>query len=338
MKNNKLIIMVLIILIITIIFQLLFFTYIKKKNTLAQNEIVTVKNDTSGIIYNINDLFRYYSEITVSTKQMEETVDDLITNKFIKIRNDTINNTPSQNLEYYSQHKKEIDEIGILTSIDFMMIAEQLKNTLKDENLMPREINIKVNENEIDNNEYYKFDLIITYVNTAKINLKCLVKKQNSAKGITTSKIDNKIYYQSNSNLDAVFRNYKGTLNQENFIQTLNSLIDGLQQIYRDNKLTSLNNQAQYYSLNMPWLNGIGIYSDADLQNIISKITNNINWNDQTDFIYYDVNPQSYKEKDGYITFEIIFVFSQFEEFKITAEIAPNDIEPNVRFTGGEKE
>lgn len=333
MKKNIFIIIVFIILILIIFIQLIYFNFTKNSDIKNEEQTVSETRNTDGIIYNINNLFNYYSEITVSTKQMEETVDDLITNKFIKIRNETINNTPSQNKEYYVQHKKELDDMGILTSIDFIMIAEQMKNVLKDEKLMPREINVNIDENEINDKDYYKFDLIISYINNAKINLKCLVKKQINIKEQANNKIDNKIYFQSNSNLDKIFKSYNRNLNPEEFVLRLNAFIDGFQQIYNNTRLNSLNNQAQYYNFNLLFLNNMGIYSEEDFQYISAQIDSNINWNSQTSFSYYDVTPQNYVEKDGYLCFEVRFIFNQFEEFKITAEVAINDLKPSVKFT-----
>ena len=316
-KKSGIGIYVCILLIILAITQVVYFNNRDAKNDEKTNEVLE-ESKSEGIIFNADELYKYYSEINISKKDLEKNVYSFITQDLSDIRKETRDNSASQNSQYYVENKNKIDNIGIRTENDFILIAEELKNSTNADDIEINGIKIEVEDKYLEKIEEYRFDLVINYTNSASSNIRCIIPINN----IGAEKLDNvdniceKIYYESNSDIARLFDTYNGPVNITEFIETLNKFKESIPTIYEETKRKSINDISRLYDANKESYKSIGIVSFEDFQEIVNKLHNEITWNSSEKPLYI-IDTNESKEKEGYTEYKLKFLYNYVEELDL---------------------
>ncbi|MBR2705585.1 MAG: hypothetical protein IKG14_00870 [Clostridia bacterium] len=331
MKNNKTAIIVIIILILIMIIQLIYFNNKTKKNGSETNTIIL--NNTSYQttsqkmnIKNMVELMKKYDG-QLSQTDIESLLYNTINTNIYTIKDIVNNKNVNEIQQYYDNNTEQINNLGIYSKDEFVIITEEIKNTFREKYVILRSAEIELNENNNNiKDDYYKFKLVISYTNGTKINLKCEIAKNKEDRI--------KLILSSYSEIAQIYERYKGTTDKNEFINTLDEFIDSMKTIHDDTKLKSLNYQSQYYQLNLSKLNNIGIQSEKDFKSVAFEINTNISWIEQINFSYYTIKLDTYKETDGYANFKINFNFEQTEQFELNVGLALNKSIPSIKING----
>lgn len=127
--------------------------------------------------------------------------------------------------------------------------------------------------------------------------------------------------YSNNENISTI---------QEEFYNFINNDVS---EIYNLTNRKSNNAILQLYDTNRTEINQMNIYSGDDLLNIVSQIflvgvSNDINY-----FSSYVDNDSLNENEDGYITFNVTFVYSNRKTIQIKACVANNnEVTPKIKF------
>ena len=127
--------------------------------------------------------------------------------------------------------------------------------------------------------------------------------------------------YSNNENISTI---------QEEFYNFINNDVS---EIYNLTNRKSNNAILQLYDTNRTEINQMNIYSGDDLLNIVSQIflvgvSNDINY-----FSSYVDNDSLNENEDGYITFNVTFVYSNRKAIQIKACVANNnEVTPKIKF------
>ena len=324
-----------ILLIILAIMQLVYFNNRDAKNDRRKNEVLK-ESKSEGIIFNADELYKYYSEINISKKELEKNVYKFITQDLSDIRRDTIGNTASQNMQYYVENKNKIDNIGIRTENDFILIAEELKNCTNSNDIEINEIKLEVEEEYLDKIEDYRFNIIIKYTNSASSNIRCVIPINN----IGNEKLDDanntfeKIYYESNSEIAKIFSTYNGPVNITEFLEVLNTFKNNIATLSENTKWKSINEISRIYDDNKEFYRSIGIVNSDDFNEIVYTINNEISWKNDDEPIYtIDINES--KEQEMYTGHKLTFIYNYVEEinFMIYFNDILNEL-PRIKISG----
>lgn len=330
MKNNKIVISIIVILVLTIIIQLVYFgnktkNIADKSNSIALNNTSYQTTSEKMNVKNIVELYKNYNG-ELSQWDIESIIYKIVNTDIYSLKDIAKKKNVDELQKYYDENKNEINNLGIYDKENFIFITEDINNIFRQEYVILRNAEIKMIDDKNDDNDYYGFYLLITYNNDANINLKCNIAKRKDN--------EERIKITSNSDIAQLYQKYSVVTGIKELITTLNDFIDSMKQIHEDTRLKSLNYQSQYYNLNIPKLNKIGIQSDKDFKSVAYEINTNISWIDNVGFSYYKVDLDSYKEENGYKIFKITFNFEQTEKFELNIGIAQAISIPSIKIYG----
>ena len=332
MKNNRLLVYICILLILAIFVQLIYSKKDNEKN-IQQSEI---KDESEGIIINIDDFYKFYSEINVSRDELEKAIHKFVTEDLSSIISETKENGPEENINYYNINAVRISNMGIESKDDFILIAEDLKNCTKSDNAKIYEIATGFEENYAMNNEYYIFDLIIKFTNSSASNIKCKIPMNNVnvEKSITTNNKDFRILFSANSDLAQIFNQYNGPVKIEEAINTINNFKNNLKNIYDETSLYSINDISRYYSEKQNELRSIGIVSEEDFHSIVYQIKNDLKWKENENN-YYKFDLSEKYENSDYLGYKLTFLYNYSENLDVKLYLCKSSSElPNIKISG----
>lgn len=321
MKKNKLLVYICIFLIIAIFVQLIYF----KKNNKNNMQEADKKDESEGIIINIDDFYKYYSEINISKDKLEKTIYKFVTEDLSTILTETKDNGPEQNNQYYKNNELKINNMGIYSKDDFILIAEDLKNCTKSDNAKIYEITTEFEDEYANDRNNYLFNIIIKYTNSASSNIKCKIPINNigKEKSITTDNSNLVIAYSSNSEIAKMFNNYNGPVTIEETIETINKFQNSLKEIYDNTSLKSINDIAKYYSENRDYFTNIGIVSENDFKTIVFQIKNDLKWKENNSH-YYKLDFNDKYEDTDYIGCKLTILYNYTEKMDVKLYLCKN--------------
>ena len=134
--------------------------------------------------------------------------------------------------------------------------------------------------------------------------------------------------------IDVLSRTYKGELKLVTLEKELYKFVnENIKKIYNETTGKSQNQVLQIYDLKKEYINQMNIYSAEDLK-AISAETLKIGGIENINYTYSKIDMESYKEReDGYVTFNIAFIYSNSSEIKIKVYLAnSSDTVPNIKF------
>lgn len=314
MKKNKLLVFICVILILTFFVQLIYF----KNNNKSNIQKAEKKENSEGIIINIDDFYKYYSEINISRDRLEKTIYKFVTEDLSQIMSETKDNNPEQNIQYYNSNAVKMSNIGIKSKDDFILIAEDLRNCTKSDNAKIYEIKTEFEEEYAKENDYYTFNLIIKYTNSASSNIKCQIPINNNGieKTTTSNNNDFKVYYSSNSEIAKINNKYNGLVNIEEMIMLINNFQNSLKEIYDNTSLKSVNDISKYYNDNVEHFNRLGITSEKDFRTIVYQIKNDITWQGY-DSHYYKLDIDDEYQDTDYIGYKLTIIYNYSDNLDV---------------------
>lgn len=319
MKKYKFTIVISVILIILIFAQLIIYS----NNSKTEEKISTTSQEEElHIINNIDEFYKFYSEVNISEEKLQNNIYKLIVENIFSIVEQTKNKTPLELQQYYKENKNTINSMGIDSEGDFVLIAEEANNALKKGESQLTSVKLECRDEQLIQN-YYRFYIIIQCSDDIELDLVCYLDSTN----------DENIKYESNSEVAQIFRNYKVGASTTEFLTKLSSFINNISAIHNATSFQSLNKQAQFYDDNKLALENMGIYSSETFQAISGQINKNITWNNAK-YNYYVIDLESYSTDSTYAMFNIDFFYNYTEKITLTINLAEmNNIAPGVKFT-----
>ncbi len=332
MRNKKLSISIVVILILIIFIQIAYFNNKKQNNT----EVKIAKEEkTEGIIFNIDDLYKYYSEINISKEELEKNIYNFITKDLYNIYTATKDKDVEDNRKYYDENYTEIGKMGINTKEDFILIAEDLKNAMKNDSVSVSEIKIEVEDEYLKNTDDYLFNLIIGYTNSGKTKIKCQIPIENIGVDKEESPKYRTIEYSANSDIARVFDGYKGPVKVDDYINIIHSFSENIGKIYEDTNSKSINDIIKLYGEKKSEYSMLGIDSVEDFEKIVYQINNDLSWKKDEVYQHYEIDCNNRIEDNKYLGYKVMFNYNYTEQISIVLYIAKNEfVSPIIRVSG----
>lgn len=346
MKWKKILVFV----IITILIILIFIQNNLKKNNKGNSNIINYAESNKNIIDNNNNdvgnsnniniyvnkdekkmfvtgqeaIYKQY-ELSVSNEEFSKKVYELAMETLPQIQQNVSENM-DENLNYYYNNKDDYYSKGILNKEDFILIANDVYNLGKNNDVAFYSASLDL-DNVTTENGYVEFVLNFKYSNNQVIMFKCYLAN--------SSELEPQIKFSSNSAIqqlyDVVGENSFGRIEA---IKTINNFLSNAKTL-EDNTVRKTYNQiSEYYSQNTSYINSLGIYSSDDLINI-NKNLNKINWNNSVSFSLYSIDTDtSLTQDDYYVNAKLLVPYDTNNNLEITISVAKaSNIKPQIKIS-----
>lgn len=325
MKKEKKYGLIVIILIIVLIVQLIYYrsNANKTKKALTDNNSKVENLSDKIIIENIDiALSDYYGKVT--KEKLQESISLLALKTIEEIGNETREKTTQEIEKYYNENKAMISSKEIATKEDYVSIAEEINNFAPKGNLIFIKSRLqKSNENEEEDNEFYKLNLALEYDKGITLNLKCYLSNNN-----------NVIEYLSNSQVEELYKIYKGSVTKKELYSTINEFKNNVKWIRENTKMVSINNQLRFYNDNQDKFKTMGINNSEDFINISTLMSNTVEWKNNTELNYYYIPLESFENNGDNSSVEIDYVYDFIEQLKLKIELTNGEKQQEkIRFT-----
>lgn len=276
-------------------------------------------------IDNLDVILRNYDG-NLKKQDIENNIKTLANANLPKIYSEIKDKSAKQWKDVYNENIKGINDMGIISEDDFTYIAWDSTNIYSKEIVECNSIKVDTIESE-ENKDYYKYSLVITYDNGASINL--IMNLANNSDNT------NSIYYESNSSLLQIFNSQQIAASKEEFIEVVENFIGNTNNIFENTKQKSVNSQMQLYDTNKSLYNNIGIYSAEDFAKVAHRISMDVNWNKNSEMMYYTVNLDNSYQNDDYICVNLCINYNFVDELNISIVLAKNEnVTPKVKIIG----
>lgn len=312
-NNNSKFIAIIAILIITIMIQLFYNiirnNIVRKKSNSKNENNSSVALPYEILIKNFDEALSEYNG-SVSKNKIRESINELVVESISFIGNETRNKTISENEEFFNREEMSISNKGIRSKEEFLLIAEEINNASRDNNLIFYNAELSKEDNSDVSDGYYKMNLTLNYNNKKMIKLKCYVSITN-----------NTIMYLSDSQITQLYNIYNGKIEKIELIRTIYNFIDNIEWIRDNTKLVSINKQYQFYSDNKEKFKQMGIYTRDDFISVSMAMSNDVAWNNNTKLDYYLIDCTNYDKNENNFIFDITFVFDYIEQLKLKIDL-----------------
>ena len=263
----------------------------------------------------------------ITQNEIKDMIHTFIYNDINTLYSQTKDNTLSQNEQYYEDHKSEISQMGIYSQDEFLMIAEDIKNKRRTQDIELKRIEIEVNnQQKQNNNDYYRFNLNLKYSTGEEISFKVDLANDISNK--------TKIKYYSNSEIAKLFENYKVSANKKELISIINNIIENVENINKDTKMKSLEKQSQIFHEKKALYEKMGIYNLEDYYKVVQQIKSTVDWSIKNELKYYKLDLDSITEDANYLNIILMIDYDYTQDLKLQVHLTKNNTSPSIKITG----
>lgn len=317
MKKEKKYVKIILVLLVILIVQLIYFSIRQKKQNSNQTDnSIPIENLVDKItIENIDVVLSDYSG-QVTKDKLRESICLLAIKTIPEIGDETRDKSIAEIEKFYDEKKAMISSREIASKEDYVSIAEEINNYAPKGNLIYRRAKLQVVKDEEDDSDYYKLYLDIEYDRNIILKLKCYLSNNN-----------NTIEFLSNSQVEQLFKVYKGSVTKSELYNTINEFKNSVQWIRENTKMVSINNQLKFYSENKDRFKKMGINTSEDFIKISTAMSNNVEWTNNTELNHYLISIESLQDNGNNSSIQIEYIYNYIEQLRLKMELSNDDVQ-----------